>query len=726
GGSMAGGSAGGSIGGGSAGGSIGGGSAGGSIGGGSAGGSIGGGSAGGGPLDTYVCLTCAGSLDTNPGTQASPFRTIARGIAVAQQLGRPTVFVGAAQGTFTAYAETVTVPAGVVVQGRWTVSSTFSWTRTGNRTLLINLTTSGVTFAPGAGRTSGLDGIRVQSSGAISGATTVAAISIVDASPTLRDFEVDPPGGNLPSPATAAGVSVVGSASSTSRPNPRLEGLMNARSDVQAGAASTNSFGLVVNNASVDTEFLDVRGGNTSSSSLLSPATSSGLFLIDGAGTSFRASTATSGTASGGTCAGIAASGNTSNVVIDQSEARGCTGIPGGLTPPLASIGVSFSNCTAIGPGSGNPRLAGTFVQGGVAQGPNSFAVGVLASNGCPLQIEGNSIAGSNAVTLVPQSAAGVICTHEQQSGVAGANSSCRIANNNRGITGGRAIQVSIGLACVGNCATGTASCTGSCTEVFNNSASGQDARLVIHGLVTQSSPRIARNTFGGDGQQCTNTGGSNPFLYGLRLEGSSSRVENNLVIGGVCPSVIAFEQANVRRSGDMSAPAPDVHSNTFVPVTGGAAIGMSTLIVGVAVRSQSPVAVFSPMGSYRNNIITALGFAAVRFAFQEADASSDPAVLEHNDFWAPTIAGMPPLYLNEGTTTLNGAGQINGLNGMGVSAFNNLSNDPGFIANFRISTVSQMRAAGGIAGAPFDDIDGQRRPLPLNTAPDIGCDETQ
>ncbi|MDP1918727.1 MAG: hypothetical protein Q8L14_20940, partial [Myxococcales bacterium] len=685
----------------------------------------GGGSAGGGPIDTYVCVTCANSLDTNPGTQASPFRTIARGIAVAQQLGRPTVFVGSAQGTPTAYAENIAIPAGVVVQGRWTVSSTFSWVRTGNRTLLINLTTTGVTFAPGAGRTSGLDGIRVQSSGAISGATTVSAISIVDASPTLRDFEVDPPGGGLPAPATAAGVSVVGSGSSTARPNPRLEGLMTARSDVQAGAASTNSFGLVVNNASVDTEFLDVRGGNTNSSGPSSPATSAGLFLIDGVGTTFRSSTAISGIASGGTCAGIAAGGNTSNVVIDQSEARGCTGIPNGLNPPLASVGVSFSNCTAIGPGSGNPRLVATLVQGGVAQGPTSYVAGVLASNGCPLQIEGNTIAGSNAVTLVPQNAAGVICTHEQQNGVGGANSNCRIANN-RGITGGRAIQASIGLACVGNCATGTASCTGSCTEVLNNSASGQDARLVVHGFVTQSSPRIARNTFGGDGQQCTNTGGNNPFLYGLRLEGSSSRVENNLVIGGVCPSVIAFEQANVRRSGDMSAPAPDVHSNTFVPVTGATGIGMSTLIVGVAVRSQSPVALFSPMGSYRNNIITALGFATVRFAFQEADASSDPAVLEHNDFWAPTIAGMPPLYLNEGTTTLNGAGQINGLNGMGVSAFNNLSNDPGFIANFRISTTSQMRAAGGATGAPVDDIDGQRRPTPVNTAPDIGCDETQ
>ncbi len=653
-------------------------------------------------------------------------RTIARGIVVAQQLGRPTVFVGSAQGTLTAYAENVTIPAGVVVQGRWTVSSTFSWVRSGNRTSLINLTPTGVTFAPGAGRTSGLDGIRVQSAGAISGATTVSAITIINASPTLRDFEVVQPSGGLPAPATAVGVSITGTAGALSRPNPRLEGVSTTinRADVLAGPASTNSYGVVVNNASADLEFVDLRGGNTASGVPLSGASSAGLLLVDGAGTSFRSSSAASGVASAGTCVGIAASGNTSNIVIDSAEARGCTGIPNGTTPPVASVGVSFSNCTALGPISVNPRLQTTQVQGGVAQGANSYVIGVAANNGCGLQIDGNNnIQGSIAQIIVPQSATGVLCTHEQQNGVAGTNSNCRIANN-RSITGGRAIQASIGLACVGNCASGTASCPGSCSEVFNNSASAQDARLVVHGFITQSSPRIARNTFGADGQQCTNSGG-NPFLYGLRLEGSSSRVENNLVIGGSCPSVIAFEQANARRSGDMSAPAPDVHSNTFVPVVGGSS-SFNTLIVGVAVRSTSPGSVFSPMGSYRNNIITAQGVASVRFAFQEADSSSDPAVIEHNDFWAPGFTGMSPLYQDEGTTTLTSAGQINGLNSMSVSSFNNLSNDPGFIANFRISTLSPMRGAGSMAGAPADDIDGQRRPTPVNTAPDVGCDETQ
>ncbi|MBE2248518.1 MAG: hypothetical protein IAE78_03140 [Myxococcus sp.] len=688
---------------------------------------VGGGAAGGsgGPTNTYVCVTCANALDTNPGTQASPFRTIARGVAVAQQLNRPTVFVGAAQGTPTSYAENVTVPAGVVVQGRWTVASNFTWTRNGQRTLLINLTPAGVTFAPGAGRTAGLDGLRVQSAGAIAGATAASAISIVDASPTLRDFEVDPPGSGAPVPANATGITVTGTGSTTARPTPRLEGvsLTTDRADVQAGPASVTSFGVAVNNAAVEMEFIDLRGGATAGAT----TTSAGLLLTDGAGSSFRSSTAASGLASGGTCAGVAVIGNTSNVVIDQSEVRGCTGVGNFALPPIASVGINFTRCTPVGPGAANPRLSNSLVQGGLAQGTSSTVFGVLANDGCDPLIDSNTISGSLAGSIVPESAGGIICTHEQVSGTAGVNSMCRIINN-RSISGGRAVVASVGLACVGNCASGSASCTGSCAEVTNNAAQATNARFVFHGLVTQSSPRIARNTFGSDGAQCTTGGGvgAQPFLWGLRLEGSSSRVENNLVVGGVCPSVIAFEQNNARRTGDNSAPAPDVHSNTFVPVTGGSGAFMNQLTVGVAVRSSSTTGFFPPMGSYRNNIITALGFATVRFAFQEADGVSDPAVLEHNDFWAPVFAGFPPLYQDEGSTTLSGAGQINGLNGMGVSAFNNLSNDPGFIANFRISTSSLMRGAGGLTGMPADDIDGQRRPIPLNTAPDIGCDETQ
>lgn len=690
------------------------------------------------PTDTYVCVTCAGALDTNPGTQASPFRTIARGIAVAQQLGGTrTVHVGGAQGTTTSYAEDITIPANVTVLGRYVVSNTFTWTRSASnpRTLLINLSVAGVTFAPGVTRSAGLDGLRVQSSGALAGATTVSAISIVDASPTLRDFEVDPPANGLPVPATAVGVSITGTGSV--RPNPLLAGVSGGTStvfaDIQAGPATTTSLGISVNNASVEVDTVDTRGGPVSGAS----SSSAGAFLVNGAGSSFRNGDLWSGFATGGTCAGLVSTGDSSGLRIEQLDLRGCMSLPAfGATPPIASVGVSVSNCPAVGPGSSNPRLVSSSVQGGIAQGPNSYVAGVVASDGCALQVESNpSLVGSIAVNVVPQSSAGVLCTHEGGQGVTGRNSACRIANNPT-INGGRAVATSIGLACIGNCAAGNLACLGSCSEVYNNGTPsgtaaargviGENARFVAHGLVTQSSPRIARNTFGSDAAQCTTSGGgSTPFLYGLRLEGSASRVENNLVMGGVCPNIIAFEQANVRRTGDMSAPAPNVHSNTFVPVAGSSSIGFNQLIVGAVVRSMTPLAVFPPLGEYRNNIFTAFGFATVRFAFQEADASSDPVAIEHNDFWAPPGSSQP-LYQDEGTTTFTSAGQINGLNGILVSSFNNLSNDPGFIGSFRIGATSAMRFAGGMTGAPTEDIDGQRRPMPLNTAPDIGCDETQ
>ncbi|MER2561447.1 MAG: hypothetical protein ABTQ32_12025, partial [Myxococcaceae bacterium] len=704
------------------------GTAGGSIGGGTAGGSIGGGTAGGsvGPTDTYVCLTCAGSNDANLGTQSNPFRTIGRGIAVAQQLGRPTVFVGAANGTNTTYAESLVIPAGIVVQGRWAVSGAFNWSRTGNRTTLLNLFPNGVTFAAGAGRSAGIDGFVIRSSGAVTGATAVAAVSIVDASPTVLDVQVEGPSTALPPPVTAAGISVSTSGSPTSVAFPRIAGVSAGnRSVVTAGPATTNSLGISVTNASAEVEFVNATGGATNGNTSVSV----GIFLSNGRGTTIRTSSLASGTASQGTCAGVSSVGDSSNVVIEAVEARGCTGIPNGLNPPSASVGVTFTGCPAVSPGSVAPRLSGSTVQGGVAQGSSSYVVGVISNDGCGLNVDGNQISGSNAVLIVPTTAAGVLCTHELVSGASGRNAPCRIANN-RSITGGRSQQASIGLACIGNCAGSNAACTGSCTEVQNNQAvSGQDSRLVVHGFITQSSPRIARNTFGGDTNSCNTQGsGINPVLYGLRLEGSASRVQNNLIQGGTCPAVTALEQVNAQRTADLSVPAPDVHSNTLVPVAGVAGGTMNQAIIGVALRSALPSAMTSvPRGSYRNNIITAFGIANVRFAFLEADSTTDPAVLENNDFWTGiSITGMAPLYQNEGTTTLNSAGQINALNGGGVSSQNNLSNDPGFGLNFRLTLFSAMRGAGTVVSAPTDDIDGDRRPLPVNTAPDIGCDEVQ
>jgi hypothetical protein len=740
---MAGGSAGGMAGGsagGMAGGSAGG-MAGGSAGG-MAGGSAGGmaGGTGGGMVmqDTYVCVTCPGSLDTNPGTQASPLRTITRGLQQAVMLGRPTVFVGAQSGQQTSYAEDLTIPAGVTVQGRWVVNNG-AWARTGARTLLINTAVTGVKFAVGATRTAGLDGIRVQSSGAVGGAMNVASITVFDASPTLRDFEVDPPGGNLPQPNIAAGVVIAGSMGGLVRPSPLLTGSTSGtRSNVQAGPATANSIGISVTNAAAEIESTDTTGGT----SLSAGGSSIGILLNNAVGTAVRSSSANAGQAI--QCGGIVSRGDASGVLIQGVDANGCRQGPGsGASNPNQTVGIAFSSCTS-GPGLTNPRVTGSSARGGVAQGTNSFAVGVLASDGCALQIDANtSIVGSNAVNIVPNLAAGVVCTHETGPNVAGTNAACRITNNARtsggmgGITSGRGLANSFGIACVGNCGTGNAQCTGSCAEVSGNLVEGGDGPNSAHLWVTQSSPRIARNLLGSDGASCGfSAGGGAAQLVGLHLEGSASRVENNLVIGGQCARTIGLEQVNVRRTGDNSFPAPDVHSNTIVPVVGGLT-SLGQAIYGVLLRTPAsspgpvPLPLGNALGVYRNNIITAFGNAQARAAFREDDPQSDPAVLEHNNFWTGATAplGSTPLYVNEGATpALTGAGQINTLGTAMplVVTVNNLSQDPGFVSGFRLGPTSGMRGAGTTTGAPTDDIDNQRRPNPLNTPPDLGCDEVQ
>ena len=185
----------------------------------------------------------------------------------------------------------------------------------------------------------------------------------------------------------------------------------------------------------------------------------------------------------------------------------------------------------------------------------------------------------------------------------------------------------------------------------------------------------------------------------------------NNVLLGGNCSTLLGLEQINARRATTF-APGPDVHSNTIVPAQAVTGL-LNTTIMGVSIRSPGGSSTVPPLGTYRNNIIVANGNATVRFAFQEADSNSDPAVLENNDFWVPTIAGMPPLYLDEGSNTLTATSQINMLNGSPGVSSGALSADPAFLLGspFRLSGGSPMRNAGVTTGMPRDDFDGTGRP---------------
>ncbi len=676
------------------------------------GGTGGGGTGGGGPLDTYVCVTCAGSNDANTGTRASPLRTINRGIVVAQLLGRPKVFVGSSGST--TYAENLFIPNGVTVEGKWRVTNG-TWTRgtaTSTRTVLLNGTAPGVTFAPGATSTAGIDGFQIQSAGAVAGATSSAAITVVNASPTITDVQTIAPATNAPVPQFAAGIVI--SSTLPARSRPIIRGPLapsTDRSEVVAGPATSSTFGIAVFDTAADISGTNARGGSISASATTSAT--AGVYLSNASNTSFRAGIAAAGSAR--TCAGFASQGSAAGVVVEGAEVRGCEQSLSGGQVPVQSFGVSFVSCTPVG--LTEPRLSSSTVRGGAATGTGSSVIGVYAGDGCALAVSNNtSIIGSTGMFTFPVTAVGVSCGSEAGPGMAGIDSACRVTGN-ASITSGTASGSAVGVACAGRCARATATCAGSCAEISTNELiQGDNAPSVIHVSVVQSSPRIARNQLGGQSANC-NFGGTTTALVGLRLEGSSSRVENNIIIGGQCQNVFGLEQVNAARA-DGSFPAPDVQHNTIFPVTQ-ATPGFSTVLVGVALRSSSTgVRPTQALGTYRSNIISAVGNASTRFAFQEADAVSDPAVLANNDFFIGISPGSTPLYQNEGTTTLSGAAVINALAG----AASNLAIDPQVLPSLRLTNGSAMRGQGSTVNVPNDDIDGDLRPS--RSAPDIGADE--
>ena len=140
------------------------------------------------PVDTYVCTTCAGASDANPGTQAQPLKTIGRGIQYAQALGKSTVFV-ANQGPNVAatYVEDLTMAEGVSVQGRW-IPTLPNWTSGSTvRTVVRNTSSTGLKFPPFLTAATVLEGFQVDGAGGVMGATVSVGISVQESSPIIRD-----------------------------------------------------------------------------------------------------------------------------------------------------------------------------------------------------------------------------------------------------------------------------------------------------------------------------------------------------------------------------------------------------------------------------------------------------------------------------------------------------------------------------------------------------------
>ncbi|MHB8872103.1 MAG: MopE-related protein [Myxococcaceae bacterium] len=669
--------------------------------------------------DTYVCDTCPGAADSNPGTEAQPVKTIKRGLAYAVALGKNKVFVANQSAAVAGkYTEDLTMADAIAVEGKWVAGAT--WARTSTvRTTLVNTTPSGVKFPVGLGRSAVLDGFSIESSGSVAGSTSCAAVTITSSSPTLKDVAtVGSTALGLPV-ASSVGIEVTGSP--LRRSNPRIEGLStSSRSSLNGGGATTTSAGIHVTASSVDLQWVDASGGGVSGVG----SSSAGVAMTDGLGTLIKDSTVRGGRAE--SCAGLIAQGNSGNVLLDNVTATGCPAPAGPIAAARNAVGVVFDNCPMLS-GVGPPQVKNSNLTGGTVDGVGSVVAGASASDGCPLFLDSNTITGgvgSSGLGAVPELSVGVSCSYVGLKNPKGADSLCALSGNS--IFGGFAQGTArmVGLSCEGSCATKDATCRGSCGEVSANNIVAPTGKALVHVAVSQSKPWLGRNRigFGGNGVFCP----ANATVVGVALRGSDATLRNNLVMGGPCDYAVAMHVMNEVRTGDGSYPSPEVHSNTLV--AGPLAVSISGVsAVGVVLETTAVSALPLKKGTFRNNIIVG-GPHPVRAAFVERDVSSDPVELSNNLFWVIGGGGInPPLYLNENQPPpLGTAGAINALADTLSNA--NLSADPQFVnpaaQNYHIGGTSPARGMGTTVGMPTNDLDNQVRPQPAASNPDIGADE--
>ncbi len=234
---------------------------------------------------------------------------------------------------------------------------------------------------------------------------------------------------------------------------------------------------------------------------------------------------------------------------------------------------------------------------------------------------------------------------------------------------------------------------------------------------VVSDSPFVAQNLIGMDRAGNTtpcNVGRAQSWGVAASFANSSSRVENNVFVSPSGPvpcdgatGVIA--SAAVHDGGHTSL---ELHSNTVIASAG---------------RAQS-IALVMKGGSYRNNIFIADradgGSALIR---NQADSFTvedrgDPAVFEHNVLWN---RGGGPLYRDQSGDVFDIGTVNNGLsNAPNAIVRNDLSLLPLFTAGYHLGPGSPLADAGTPTGAPATDIDGDPRPNPRGTNPDIGADE--
>ncbi|HET6148990.1 MAG TPA: hypothetical protein VFH68_15740 [Polyangia bacterium] len=322
-------------------------------------------------------------------------------------------------------------------------------------------------------------------------------------------------------------------------------------------------------------------------------------------------------------------------------------------------------------------------------------AMGVVAVGDCDPVIDSNRLISANGDGSTMQ-AHGVAC---QINGF-GEPSLCAVLGNAL-IQGSANFNpaVSAGVSCG----------EGSCARVAGNVVVGNQGQSVIGVWLRNDGVTVERNQItGGCGQDDAS---------GILADDSFSRVQNNLVTGGACPSGVSPSSVGVRVYNNLDQNEIDIHSNT---IDGGGNSGRGDCVsAGIEWDIGPETAPTAPKGIVRNNILRP-GLCSDRTDFSERLSSTDPRVFENNDL-DPTT-GNTVLYLNEALIPLREISAVNAL--ADTTVRNNISADPrfvGFPTNQHLMTGSPCVGAGTSAGAPAADLDGKPR-SPLR--PTIGAYE--
>jgi hypothetical protein len=612
--------------------------------------------------------------------------------------------------TIATYAEDVTLIEGKTVSGRYAVRATNSgwiWERNAARTRLTNQLPTGVKFPSTTTRACVLDGFAITTASAASPTPTRLAGITIEGSGLVRDFSVAP---GVGAPAEAVGVSVT-TVDVAAPAFPRLEGNSTTdRSQVIAGSSTSPvsgafSAGVLVTNARVDSQFVDISAGSSSGIAYGVRVTGGG------------ASTIRSGTINGASapqCYGLLFQGAIGASLVDSVTATGCPITVSGPSVSRLGTGIAFEGC-----GGAFATVQNSLLAGGVVSGAGSRAVGALALNGCPITFQTNPSITGVSQTGIAEFAAGLQCSYRTLTSSAGADSRCNVLDNTTISSGDGTGTTAVGAWCEGSCAASTVTCSGSCANIGRNtSIVAKSGTTLTHLLITDSGPEVFRNQLSlgrGGPSFCTNS----TNVVGLGLTGASGLYTSNFISAAACPqSNIGVLHTVTARSG--GTPSPTLHSNTIVASP--ASSSLPNVSIGVLIRASPGGAGLTQGGAWRSNIVQAgpVAGSGTAYAFREESPFADPLELTNNLLY---VVGRTVVYLDENVTPKSTALEVNSIPGLTTSA--NLVGDPLFTpAGFFILTGSPAKQSGPLSGPNNQDYQGEARPQPAATAWDIGADE--